>query len=243
MYLNRLALLLGHADKLAKLLITPGTSISDVSKFLALDTFAEYKPSAVHVYVVTEDGYLSPAAYFGLSKETANSWGNIPLTLDAPLTDAVRRNEVIQLKQSEAAQRYPILQSYKGVPEKWETYLVTPVIPHGVFALTLHSTPEVDQEFEIFLRTIGTLIMLHHLRQHVRVQSFELKSSKRRALKSGVLTDRQLLIRRLIEKGYTNSAIAQEIGYSESLVRHETMEIYVILNVSGRKELLDNSGG
>jgi len=242
MYFGKSALLLSHADKLAKFLIAPGTSITDVSKFLALDTFAEYKPSAVHIYAVTEDGYLAPAAYFGLSKETANSWGNIPLTLDAPLTDAVRSNEIIQLKQSEAAQRYPILESYEGVPEKWETYLVTPVIPHGVFALTLHSTPEVDQEFETFLRTIGTLIMLHLLREHVRVQAFELKSSKKRASKYGALTTRQLLIRKLIEKGHTNSEIADQIGYSESLVRHETMEIYAVLNVSGRKELLDNSG-
>jgi DNA-binding CsgD family transcriptional regulator len=242
MYLNRLSLLLGHADKLAKLLISPGTSVSDVSKFLALDTFAEYKPSAVHVYVITDDGYLTPAAYFGLTKETADSWGNIPLSLDAPLTDAVRSNEIIQLKQSEAAQRYPVLQTYEGVPEKWETYLVTPVIPHGVFALTLHSSPEVDQEFETFLRTIGTLIMLHHLRQQVRVHSFELKSKQKRESKHGALTTRQLLIRRLIEKGHTNAEIAEQIGYSESLVRHETMEIYAVLNVSGRKELLDNSG-
>jgi DNA-binding CsgD family transcriptional regulator len=243
MYLDRLSLLLGHADKLAKLLISPGTSVSDVSKFLALDTFAEYKPSAVHVYLVTDDGYLAPAAYFGLTKETANSWGNISLSLDAPLTDAVKSNEIIQLKQSEAAQRYPILQTYEGVPEKWETYLVTPVIPHGVFALTLHSSPEVDQEFETFLRTIGTLIMLHQLRQQVRIQSFELKSKQKRESKHGALTTRQLLIRRLIEKGHTNAEIADQIGYSESLVRHETMEIYAVLNVSGRKELLDNSGG
>jgi DNA-binding NarL/FixJ family response regulator len=116
------------------------------------------------------------------------------------------------------------------------------VIPHGVFALTLHSTPEVDQEFATFLRTIGTLIMLHQLRQKVRVQSFELKSKQKRESKHGALTTRQLLIRRLIEKGHTNAEIADQIGYSESLVRHETMEIYAVLNVSGRKELLDNSG-
>ena len=47
------------------------------------------------------------------------------------------------------------------------------------------------------------------------------------------------LIKVWIEKGMTNSEIAQEIGYSESLVRHETIEIYAKLNVSGRKELLN----
>ena len=32
---------------------------------------------------------------------------------------------------------------------------------------------------------------------------------------------------------------AVQIGYSESLVRHETMAIYSILHVSGRKEILE----
>jgi DNA-binding NarL/FixJ family response regulator len=42
-----------------------------------------------------------------------------------------------------------------------------------------------------------------------------------------------------MEKGFTNPAIAAEIGYSESLVRQETMAIYSLLDISGRKELLE----
>ena len=44
-----------------------------------------------------------------------------------------------------------------------------------------------------------------------------------------------------MENGLTNIAIANEIGYSESLVKQETMVIFSILNVSGRKELLNYS--
>ena len=44
-----------------------------------------------------------------------------------------------------------------------------------------------------------------------------------------------------MENGYTNIAIANEIGYSESLVKQETMAIFSILNISGRKELLNYS--
>jgi DNA-binding NarL/FixJ family response regulator len=53
------------------------------------------------------------------------------------------------------------------------------------------------------------------------------------------LTQRQALIKNLMEKGYTNVAIANEIGFSESLVKQETMTIYSLLNISGRKELLN----
>jgi DNA-binding NarL/FixJ family response regulator len=42
-----------------------------------------------------------------------------------------------------------------------------------------------------------------------------------------------------MENGYTNIAIANEIGFSDSLVKQETMTIYSLLNISGRKELLN----
>jgi DNA-binding NarL/FixJ family response regulator len=57
------------------------------------------------------------------------------------------------------------------------------------------------------------------------------------------LTPRQELIKKLVLQGMTNQQIAIEIGFSDSLVRQETMAIYAALNVSGRKELLENSGG
>jgi len=56
----------------------------------------------------------------------------------------------------------------------------------------------------------------------------------------GVLTGRQLTIKSLIEKGFTNPAIADQIGYSESLVRQETMAIYAMLGIAGRKALIAN---
>ena len=55
------------------------------------------------------------------------------------------------------------------------------------------------------------------------------------------LSERQKLIKSLIIKGFTNGQIAREIGYSESLVRHESIAIYAELKVTGRKELIENS--
>jgi DNA-binding NarL/FixJ family response regulator len=41
-------------------------------------------------------------------------------------------------------------------------------------------------------------------------------------------------------KGLTNAQIAGEVGYSESLVRQETIQIFRVLGVSGRKEIIDS---
>jgi len=55
------------------------------------------------------------------------------------------------------------------------------------------------------------------------------------------LSDRQNTILGLLKEGYTNREIADVIGYSESLVRHETMIIYKKLRVEGRNELRESS--
>jgi DNA-binding NarL/FixJ family response regulator len=50
------------------------------------------------------------------------------------------------------------------------------------------------------------------------------------------LSERQNLILKLIAEGRTNAAIADVLGYSESLIRQETIKIYAKLGCSGRNE-------
>ena len=64
------------------------------------------------------------------------------------------------------------------------------------------------------------------------------KSKRRQELFPGQpLTERQELILELVRQGKRNSEIAQVLGYSESLIRQETMVIYKKLGVPGRKSL------
>ena len=50
------------------------------------------------------------------------------------------------------------------------------------------------------------------------------------------LTPRQILILRGMVEGKTNHELANELGFSVSTIRHETMRIYQSLAVSDRKE-------
>jgi len=62
-------------------------------------------------------------------------------------------------------------------------------------------------------------------------------ASRHDELKDRPLTKRQRTILTLIQEGLTNSQIAGEIGYSESLVRQETILIYAKLGVRGRVDV------
>ena len=54
--------------------------------------------------------------------------------------------------------------------------------------------------------------------------------------KPTALTQRQQLILKLISENRTNASIADMLGYSESLIRQETIRIYDFLDCSGRHE-------
>jgi DNA-binding NarL/FixJ family response regulator len=102
------------------------------------------------------------------------------------------------------------------------------------FKTDLTTMAGVDSYFEA-IRSLFT----------VYESSLELRTlSTSRELLSGSelqpLTQRQEKILELLRSGKTNKSIANEIGYSESLVRHETMIIYKKLRVEGRHELRES---
>lgn len=55
------------------------------------------------------------------------------------------------------------------------------------------------------------------------------------------LTKRQEEIHSLIKSRKTNLQISLELGYSESLIRQETMNIYKKLGISGSREIQSNN--
>jgi DNA-binding CsgD family transcriptional regulator len=219
--------------------MSPGLSNADLCKFLALETFAELKPSSVYVAEITGDGALAPLGSFGLPVKVVSDWGSVSLANHLPMTESVKNNQVILLNREDSSVQYPALANFEGIPEKWETYLVCPILPHGLIAITLDSKPKLEKMFDSFVRTVAAIAM-HHLKicqcGNQRGTGKDISVIRK---KSGDLSDRQKTILLLLERGLTNPVIADQIGYSESLVRQETMAIYAHLNISGRKELLE----
>jgi DNA-binding CsgD family transcriptional regulator len=62
------------------------------------------------------------------------------------------------------------------------------------------------------------------------------KSQGDRDATKAILTQRQLLILAGMIEGKTNHELAEDLGFSVSTIRHETMRIYSLLQVSDRKE-------
>jgi DNA-binding NarL/FixJ family response regulator len=115
----------------------------------------------------------------------------------------------------------------------------TPVAAFGVFSnFEIHPNIEV----EAFLKAIGNVISLHLYRggQASREQSGMSQNFNSPAIgmssRPTKLSDRQMLILRMMSEGRTNLVISELLGYSESTVRQETIKIFAILVCHGREE-------
>ena len=210
-------------------------SVEDVCKFLILHTFSEYAPRAIYLGQVSPNGFLEKKASFGFEQSYVSQWERIPLTAHFPIIDAIRRDEVLLFSKEEFFIGYPQIHELGVVDRDWESCFVAPIQSIGAFFVVLHESHSARPEFTSFLRVLGHLLALH-LDESVIHQLLEKKPSNR-----GVpLSARQEIIRTLAAKGFSNRAIAQEIGYSESLVRQETISIYSSLGISGRDELIND---
>jgi DNA-binding CsgD family transcriptional regulator len=213
-------------------------SADDLCRFLIFETFQMFNPTSIFVGEIASSGFLIHKVSFGIEKKELNKWVSLSLNLDTPITKVAMTNKCMILNSpKELYANHPMANELEAGDVEWQSCIAVPVLPHGAYFLFTNKKPKKDLEFEHFLRAVGQLMMMHLNRGPA------LKKDSKASLEGNELTQRQKIIFSFVEKGFTNSQIATEIGYSESLVRHETIEIYSKLNVSGRKDLIQNSGG
>jgi len=222
--------ILGLSDFLAQ----SKRSLDELCEFLTVVTFSSLAPRAIYVGEIANDGYIDLCSTFGFDAVSVARWSRVPMDISIPLTQCISKDECLLIPSpKEFFKSYPDLKELGSIDTNWKTSLAVPMQSRGAYYLILHGEPTMSEEFEHLLRSVGNLILIliRELRPEQTKASLKITSVIK-------LTARQELIHNLLIHGYTNPEIAKDIGYSESLVRQETIAIYAFLGVSGRKELI-----
>ena len=117
------------------------------------------------------------------------------------------------------------------------------ISPRHIASLTLPTLTEesvVDINYFNAIRYVLSLFLKSHKEPVMKSSDGKLAvdpEGQERETDSTFLTERQEIILQMIKSGDTNSTIAERMGYSESLIRQETIAIYRKLGISGRKDL------
>jgi len=223
---------------LASFLQDGDQSLDAIARFLVLDTFVELNPTGISLGLLRANGYLEMLAGFGYDPRALQGHSAIPMRGDTPMTKAIRYNRLVELNNDDSFAMAHSNVAHLMFPQGFAAAVAFPIHSVGSGILFMEKKFRLTAEIRAFITTVGSIVALEIAKRQDIAPAFDGLETAFSADTSS-LTTREQVILGLIITGSTNIQIANEIGYSQSLVRQETIAIYNLLGVSGRKEILE----
>ena len=208
-------------------------SLDELVHFLTVRTLAPWDAERVFIARVDRDGVFRDFSFFGFPFDNSANWQEVHISDRVPMADAARNGTIVVASEEQIVEVYKTLVDRRS---EWigRTIIDVPIIKGGVSVGVIGiifkgETPQ-DESFLPFLRSLASCIVfaLDETRRKI--------AQKRTLGPKNELTDRQKKILEMMSQGLTNAAMAIRLGFSESLVRQETVKIYRNLNVNNRHE-------
>ena len=183
---------------------------------------------------VDTDGTITCENIKGFSKHELITKTKFTLADQRPISTASRTQKIVWARKETVAQEFPDFYHFDS-RTPWESQIALPIGLVHVYCFAFPTDHSQREGINIYFESISSILKVYE-------SALELKNtigSRTFIDESEIqpLSDRQNAILELVKQGKTNREIADAIGYSESLVRHETMIIYKKLRVEGRHQL------
>ena len=194
---------------------------------------------AVCFFELDDDENIRPRAIVGLDGLTLEQLPSVKLEENRPVSNVLRDMKMaVYSKEDLASQNLQIVKESQNLSyrqsevTKWESAVAIPVGSNkGYSFLFRHDITQIDSALE-HLRLLEAL-----LNTYESLVQTEAPTDSKKPILGQDLTNRQEEIFKFIKLGKTNLQIALVLGYSESLIRQETMTIYKKIGIGGRKEI------
>ena len=220
-------------------------TIEEMLGHLILCTLAPLHATSGFVSTLDNQNSVTAVGGFGIPLKISERYSSTFLLTDkVPITDAIRLRKTILIDTlPNWPSEYPLL-----IDSPNETgdlcFIALPIeksdTPAAVLGVFFSKQIKQDAHVDLFLESISYLLSMY-LFPSIELEKIDSKHlngngtfSKPGTMET--LSDRQLLILRLISLGHTNVSIAEMLKYSESTVRQETIRIFTKLRCTGRKE-------
>jgi DNA-binding NarL/FixJ family response regulator len=228
--------------------------LNDLLRLLCLRALSDLKVEALVFNELDALGTTTVKHFFGF--EASDKDGVRPsykITEKTPFTDSIRDHRTIWIDSLPTwPKEYSNMKSI-AVPKQFKTLIVSPVESRGlpIGSLSIYSSAKLAFD-EAIVQFIEAISMILASSANIGGNSTSIHAHEIRTLSNNgpgseetelglqdyrePLSERQELILKMISEGRTNAAIADVLGYSESLIRQETIRIYAKLGCSGRNE-------
>lgn len=203
-----------------------------VMTYLSRELGSSGEAIAVAFLQLSRDGSLHVVSHEGFAHFDPGKISHLAIDSDRAASETLRGGRLRIFTHDQLRTQRSELPS--DLREMWSSSVAIPIGLQSLYFLNFREDVTSIPEFESFIQLIASLLT-----------SFELqlreKSDGKKDLwydeKERLLSSREERVLALIREGKTNAQIAFELGYSESLIRQETVSIYRKLGVNGRKDL------
>lgn len=221
--------------------LTTERNLDSAAQFIAMNACPSGGIGRFFLAKLNSDMSLKHLTSFGFSPEFVEMHDQHPLSSSSGLVAAVDKGILIANDQHPDFVSSDTFENLRDSSANWRTIVFMPMLPNFAagFSTTIFVTDNEDNQnyFTALKSVISLYVHLLMAEDHPAIG----RSTKPKGPALGEpLTERQQLILGLIKEGKTNNFIADRLGYSESLIRQETMVIYQKLGVDGRREITKN---
>jgi DNA-binding CsgD family transcriptional regulator len=221
-------------------------SLEQILAHLTLRVLSPLNVCTTFICELNDDNLIETLGVYGVDKGLKIEYPDLySFNEKLPVPDAMRNRKVVWINGlPEWPNEYPALKDMPPVGSA-KTFVCFPIeksgTPVAAFGIFCVSEIEPSSEVESFLRAIGYVISLHLYQSKISIGSNNTKGKQTGvmpavSIEHKEMTDRQLLILKMMSEGRTNIVISELLGYSESTVRQETIKIFAKLGCSGREE-------
>lgn len=208
-------------------------SLFQVVPFLSENVCPFGELAAISTAKLRSDGWIVTDFQHGFHEHT--EFEPVTIDMDAPGAQALRHLKLL------FANRTTLKEDFKdtgcNVPYlDNETGIYFPTSPTRLFRFAMNGRLEKHQELLSYYECVRSVLILWE--NLVQIEKSDRREVASVEPSSNLLTVRQEKILELLRDGMTNAEIAKQIGFSDSLVKQETILIYKKLGVSGRKDLV-----
>ena len=221
-------------------------SLKEILAQITLRVLAPLNASASFICEINDEHLIETLGVYGVGDGLRDRYPDLySFNEKLPIPDAIRNRKVVWINGLPSwPDKYPSLKDRPAVGNA-KTHICFPIeksgTPVAAFGIFCNSEIEPSGEIEAFLKAIGYVLSLHLYRSKDSTSNIINLVNQTRvkpavAIESNVITDRQLLILKMMSEGRTNIVISELLGYSESTVRQETIKIFAKLGCSGREE-------
>lgn len=212
-------------------------SYNEIARFLVMNSFRSDGALCLYIGELVESGAISPVGGFGWSPQEYDAFTEVSFSDKLPICDSIRGNEIVFVSGGkEFYKQYPLMLGV-NFSQPWITGIAIPCYPLGGLVATFSTSIKKTDPMILFFTAIGSLLGFYASRLPGRSIKMGRSIERDMDLVATALTNRQSVISEMLERGFNNAQIGLDLGYSESLIRQETVIIYSKLGVSGRKAM------